>query len=330
MFRSARIKLTLYYLFIIMVISLLFSGVVYRGVTFEIERGVRRQAVRMMPFDEFFPNDIHEEIITEAKQRVALELVIINFCIFIVSGTAGYFLAGKTLKPIAEMVDEQKQFVADASHELRTPLTAIKTENEVALRDKKLDLKFARELIKSNLEEINNLKSLTDYFLTLSKYQDANTKLQNEVFDLSRALQEVINRLKPMARVKNIEFSTKLDSVKVRANKISIIELITILVDNAIKYSHENGEVKVEITHKNNTAILKVEDFGVGIKAEDIGLIFNRFYRADSSRTKNQAVGYGLGLSIAKSIADLNCGKIVVNSTFGKGSTFTFFLPSHA
>src|SRR3989344_8984947 len=161
MFHHARIKLTLWYLLIIMLVSGFFSVIVYRGFTKELGRGFRMQSMhssgpivyrdrfgyqRILPFviyQEDLPPEEYSEIVAFAKHRFALQLLIINGGILILAGTAGYFLAGKTLAPIEVMVEEQKRFVADASHELRTPLTSMKTETEVALRDKKLKLKDA-------------------------------------------------------------------------------------------------------------------------------------------------------------------------------------------
>src|SRR3989344_4768305 len=172
MFENARIKLTLWYLLIIMSVSGFFSFIVYRGFTKELGRGFHMQALRGAPqqriyvqekngffrilpfliYPEELPPEEFMEIINLAKRRFALQLLIINGGILLLAGTAGYFLAGKTLQPIENMVEEQKRFVADASHELRTPLTSMKTEVEVALRNKKLKNKDLRNLLGSNLD----------------------------------------------------------------------------------------------------------------------------------------------------------------------------------
>ncbi|MDP2874446.1 MAG: ATP-binding protein [bacterium] len=345
MFRSARLKLTAYYLLIIMTISVLFSVVVYRNLTVEIARGMRVQALRILARDESgsrqfifglpvplqpneLPPNFHVEAFEEAKKRVALELMFINLGILLVSGASGYFLAGKTLKPISEMVEEQRRFVADASHELRTPLTVMKTETEVLLRDKNLDLSQAKEQLTSNLEEIDKLKSLTDYFLTLSRYQNTEAKLPLETIDLAEVVGEACERLSALAKEKKIAIVQNLQRVKVKANRVSLGELVSILLDNALKYSHENGQVKVSVEAKKNQAMIKIEDSGIGIKSSDLPFVFNRFYRADSSRTKENVKGYGLGLAIAKSIVDLHQGKMTVESVVDKGSTFTVLLPA--
>lgn len=332
MFRSARLKLTAWYLLIIMVISLSFSLGIYELLTVELNRVERIHQLRVeRGLPEGLPSPrlllLDPNLIAEAKYHLFVNLALINALILLSSAAAGYFLAGRTLRPIAEMVDEQRRFVADASHELRTPLTAVKTETEVALRDKKLNKK-TKQLLASNLEEIDKLKSLTDYFLTLNKYQDKGSKFPLQVFSLVGVVEEAVNRVSVLAAKKKIKILKNLEDVRIKANKASIIEVVTILLDNAIKYSHSGSKIKIFLQTKRDGAVIKVQDFGIGIKPQDLPLIFNRFYRADSSRTKNVDKGYGLGLSIAKSIVDLHQGKIIVQSVVNKGSTFTVFLPN--
>lgn len=351
MFRQARIKLTVFYLLIIMTISIIFSLVVFQTLTMELVRSLRVQAWRMIPDEnigqikpnyqifprsELFggrlfrgepPESIHSEVLEEAKRRVAIRLMLLNLGILLFSGGAGYYLAGKTLKPIEEMLEEQKKFIADASHELRTPLSVLKTEIEVALRNKNLKLTEAKDQLLSNLEEVNKLKSLTDYFLRFSHYQDSNKNLPREKFDLSAVVKEAITNFQKMAKAKRVEIVSDLAAVEIRANKTSILELASVLIDNALKYSFENSKIIITLKPENKKAVLKVQDFGIGIKPDDLPHIFNRFYRADSSRTKEPVSGYGLGLSIAKSIVDMHSGKIKVESRENKGSTFTVILP---
>lgn len=340
MFHSARIKLTAWYLLIITLICVSFTAAIYQELTIElnhienmhrlrIERSLPNRGIPPINLDDDFSNSLFIDpgLVAETKMRLKIILAGIDILIIGTSAAAGYFLAGKTLKPISEMVEDQRRFVADASHELRTPLTAMKTEIEVTLRDKKMDAKSAKSLLASNLEEVDKLKSLTDYFLTLSKYQDTNNNLSWETFNLSQMAEEVCNRLQGLAEEKRIEIKKSLDNVSLEANKVSITELISILLDNAIKYSHPEGKVIVNVEEKRGVAQIRVEDFGMGISTTDLPHVFNRFYRADLSRTKNVIKGYGLGLSIAKNIADLHQGKIEVQSVINKGSVFTVTLP---
>ena len=158
MFHSARIKLTAWYLLIIMLISVSFSVAMYKVLTFELDRVERMQRLRIerrvpdmariIPPEQ--PFRIDPDLVAETKNRLQLILLVINLAILASSAVAGYFLAGKTLRPIEKAMEEQKRFVADASHEIRTPLTALKTSMEVALRDKKISLSEAKEVLKSN------------------------------------------------------------------------------------------------------------------------------------------------------------------------------------
>lgn len=307
-FNLARIKLTLTYLAIIMAISLFFSLNIY-GI---IDREIQRR-------DRIFHLAPPKELVDEIRSRIIDQLILINSGILLVSGISGYFLAGLTLKPIEEMVEEQKRFISDASHELRTPLTAIKIETEVALRDKKLDLKNAKKQLASNLEEIDKLKKLTDYILTLNKLQ--NNFLEN---------QEEIN-LKEIALQTIKRFGQKIkleaEEIKIKGNKESIEKLMAIFLDNAIKYTPKNKKIEMKIKEENGKAIIEIKDNGVGIKQSEIPHIFDRFYRADVSRSKNKIEGYGLGLAIAKEIIESYKGKIEIESVLGKGSVFRIQIP---
>ena len=348
MFQNARLKLTFWYLLIIMLVSGFFSLIVYRGFTKELGRGFHMQAIRgtperrlvvqerngffrILPFviypDEIPPEDV-AEIINLAKRRFATQLAIINGAILFLAGTAGYFLAGKTLHPIELMVSEQKRFVADASHELRTPLTSIKTEVEVALRDKKLSLKDAKNLLKSSLAEVEKMKYFSDDLLSLSRYEANGRDLQMEKVDLAEAVRQATERNMPQAKLKKIKINAELAEVIVIGNPQSLVELISILINNAVKYSNADTSLSISTRKNKKKAIIEIKDDGIGITEKEIPHIFDRFYRADASRSKKGSDGYGLGLSIAKSIVEVHKGEIKVRSVVGKGSIFTITIPS--
>src|SRR3989344_4714002 len=310
-FINARLKLTFWYVLIIMLVTSLFSAVIYKALTFEIGRGLRMQALRYVHREYIVSIEEDDNLFQEIKRRIIFNLILVNAGVLTVSGFAAYFLAGRTLAPIEAAMDEQKRFVADASHELRTPLTALKTEIEVFLRDKKLDLKESKKLLQSNLEEVDKMQSLSNYLLSFLKYEDGIKKLEFEEVDL--------------AQVAGIAIEKDLREVIVNGNSISLVELATILLDNAIKYSHNGSKIKVITEKIGKHGVVSVKDFGIGIKHSEIPFVFKRFYRADSSRSKDKVDGYGLGLSIAKSIADLHYAKITVESETGKGSLFKVF-----
>lgn len=299
MFKEARIKLTLYYLSIIMIISLFFSVIIYQGATFELSRIENRQRI-IRPNPAFI---IDPDIIRETKYRIFISLLTLNGIILIGSGLSGYFLAGKTLNPIQKMMDEQKEFVGNASHELRTPLASLKSQIEVALRAKKMTTKEYKNQLMSNLEDINQMARLSNYLLKLNKYQ--NIKIEFKKVDLSEV---VIKALGKRGAKLNLQHST------VMGDGDSLTELVSILIDNAIKYGN-NKEINLSLKNK----ILKITDHGMGIPENDLPHIFDRFYRGDKARSHD---GYGLGLSIAKQIADNHNAKIKVESKLGVGTTF--------
>lgn len=321
MFKTARLKLTLWYLLIIMFISIAFSGVIYRMVSVEIGRFARSPRFRIENVM------IGESMIAEAKSRVALSLLELNGIILLVSGTLGYILAGKTLTPIQKMMEEQKRFVSDASHELRTPLTALKSMLEVGLRDKKMTVKDARKLIKESIEESDKLNNLSSSLLELARLDGNGKKLNFEELRVSDVVTEAIKKIKPKSEKKNISIVKKTNGVKIKGNKEKIVELLLILLDNAVKYSSNNTKITIKAKEIRNQAIIKVIDHGIGIPPEDLPHIFERFYRSDSARSRQGEGGYGLGLAIAKKIVAEHSGKIIVKSVLNQGSEFKIILP---
>jgi len=330
MFTKARIKLTAWYLLIIMAISLSFSVIIYRVVTTEFQRrfdtierriNLREQNMQPLPPPASLGTDLQE-----TRDRVLLFLVYINGVILVLSAVAGYFLAGQTLKPIEKTLEEQKRFTADASHELKTPLTAMQTAIEVSLRDKKLTLASSKKLLKDQLGDVKTLTSLSNYLLTLSRIENQNT-LPKSRLNLKEILIESVEKIQPLAKAKSIKISKSLQEVYVSANSENLQKLFLVLLDNAVKYTPQKGKVAVSLKKDKKAAVIQVSDTGIGISSKDTPHIFERFYRADSSRTKSQTQGFGLGLSIAKQIVEHHRGLIRVTSTPSKGSTFTVRLP---
>jgi signal transduction histidine kinase len=325
MFRKARVKLTVWYLAIIMAISLSFSCVIYIDVNRELAHIQDFQRTRIEGIVRGFPAPVEVstgpdiEAIAESRARIILILGLINLSILVLSGLGGYFLAGLTLDPIKKMVDDQKEFVGNASHELRTPLTSLTTEIEVALRDKKITLSSAKELLASNLEEVKKMNNLSNYLLKLNKFENGNYQAEFKQVDISNIVLDAIDKMAPLAAMSKVKIIENLQSAKIRGNEESLTELAIILLDNAIKYSKKGGKIEVKVYHSS----LEITDHGIGISKDDLPHIFDRFYRVDSSRSKEKTDGYGLGLSIAKSIVDLHGARIKVESKMGKGSVFT-------
>lgn len=332
MFTSARIKLTSWYLIIIMVISLSFSVVIYTGVRNELQRRFQQIELRLnlnpvgLRANRGQALEALYEDYDEARAKVLLLLTYANSTILIFSALAGYYLAGKTLTPIESALEEQKRFVADASHELKTPLTALQTLIEVSLRDKKLRLKDAKQTLEDSLEEIEHLRTLSNDLLMLARSQNVSQPIEKSPVDVSEIVNDVIKHLNPLATKKKVKLMSSVKPVTIVSNSDHLQKLITILVDNALKYT-DKGSVWISSTTSRNYCTLSVKDTGIGISKMDLPHIYNRFFRADSARSKNGGDGFGLGLCLAKRITEDLDGKISVESTLGKGSTFTIKLP---
>lgn len=333
MFHSARLQLTTWYLLIIMVICGLFSIAIYTSIDHELGRFEHFQSFRLEQQEGdlslILPprlRDINAQMVKAARQRLLVTLGIIDLTILVVSGGAGYFLAGRTLKPIQNMVDEQHRFIADASHELRTPLTSLRSEIEVGLRNKKLSLEDVTLLLKSNLEEVIRLQTLSDDLLVLAQ-QQAPPQAAQSIIKIKECIRIAIKKLTPLAHAKHIMLHEKGVDAKILSVGSSLCELIVILLDNAVKYSPPQSTITITTRVANRTLTLRVKDAGIGIDKKNIPYIFDRFYRASKSRTKDDAPGYGLGLSIGKKIVEQHSGTIVVTSVPEKGTTFTVTLP---
>ena len=224
-------------------------------------------------------------------------------------------------------MEEQNRFISDASHELRTPLAALKTSTEVALRDNKMSASEARQILQENLEDIGSLEMLSEHLLHLAQYQRGRRALDFEDMDLAEAARKVNKKIRAVADKKNITIELDVANAQINADVLSIDELVLILLDNALKYTPEGGRVSLKVAPEGRNAILEVSDSGEGINPRDIPHIFDRFYRADRSRSKSRISGFGLGLPVAKRIAELHHGSIRASSKVGQGSTFTVRIP---
>lgn len=333
LFNSATIRMTLWYLAIIMTISIVFSAVLYQVSTREFNRQI---VIGTPPTAAFFlPNGFNEfqslrlATIDESRNNLKANLVVFNLIIFVAGGLLSYILARRTLQPIEQAVQAQNQFIADASHELRTPLTAIKTELEVALRDKDLTIKESRSLHESTLEEVERLKNLTNGLLRLARVEDKTLKESLGECNVEEIVKEAVLKVDSLAEQKEISIEAELQDAWAHGDKENLIELLIIILDNAIKYSPSNSRIKISVQPRRIQKIvaIKIKDEGFGIRQSDLPHIFNRFYRADSSRSKQNIFGYGLGLSIAKKIVEAHNGKIEVRSKAGSGTTFTISIP---
>lgn len=232
------------------------------------------------------------------------------------------YLTNKTIKPIKETFEKQKQFIANASHELKTPLTIIRTNTSLVLSNKSLSVESQSKWLNYINNQIERMSELLDEMLSLAKL-DTNRGLDEfVVFDLSKLLNNILLTFEAVIFENKIQLESNIEEdISIKGDKESIKKVVIILLDNAIKYTNKSGKIDVELKQEKNKIRLKVKNTGEGIKKEDINKIFERFYRVDSSRARETG-GYGLGLSIAKSIVESNNGKIYAESNIGKDTTF--------
>ncbi len=335
MFRSATLRLTLWYLAIVMAISLIFSGILYNETTRELNRGLRSESQTIYnkfpvfqgdPDINLGPNSYYRD----SSHRILIRLVGLNLIVFVLAGFSSYWLARRTLEPIEAAHARQKRFTSDVSHELRTPLTAIKMESEVALMNSKPVAKELRATLESNLEEVAKLENLINNLLRLSRLE-ADELQQNFVrLDSNKLFDGAMTKLGKKAETHTISLNIP-EKLEVLGDKDSLEQLIVILIDNALKYSPADSDISLRGKSDKDETIWLIEDHGVGIDPESLKHVFDRFYRADNSRNKaGDTEGYGLGLSIAQMIADVHNGSISITSQVGKGTTVSVHLPKPA
>lgn len=324
MFKTARLKLTGWYLLIILTVSIAFSVVIYRSASFELRRFAQAQQNRFERKAPPFPPLMNEELIDEANGRIKNSLIIINVSILFLSSLLGYYLSGKTLRPIQEMMDEQDRFISDASHELKTPITALRTSMEVSLRDKELVSNSARQFLVSNLADVIRLQKLTEGLLELSKPQP----LMHEKCLLGQIVDDAVKEVAPISAEKHIQINVRTSpSLVVEVEPVAIKRAIVALLDNAIKYSNPGREIAVSSTCNSKVVMLKIRDRGIGIAPGELENVTKRFYRSDKARNSK---GYGLGLPIAKSIIELHGGNMTIESKLNTGTTVIVALPFSA
>lgn len=334
-FKRTRVSLTATYLGIIMLLSLAFSWVVWQLSMENWSHDFGRQKEyleRQLPNSPVIDRLLAQRLkqIEDDELRLIGSLLIMNVMILGLGGLVSYLLALRALEPIEKAHLAQKRFTADASHELRTPLAVIQAENEVTLMNPKLTLKDAKLQLQSNIDEVGRLTALSESLLHLAQ-AEKNT-LQVQSVPLSKVIDTAWNSVKKEAKKKHIPLlreSKEQESVLVTVDQSALGEALSNIFENAIKYSPNEAKITVTVSREGSMAVLQIADNGPGIAADALPRIFDRFYRADSSRTTDggKMKGYGLGLSIAKNLIELQGGRVDVRSQEGKGTEFFVTIP---
>ena len=247
-------------------------------------------------------------------------IVIVMISFWLISIIASIYLARVSVKPLIDSMQKQKSFVENASHELRTPLAVLQNRLETLFRKPEATIMESSENIASSLEEVRNMRMLTTNLLNLARRDDGIkaeiADVEPEFFTTTFANYEIIadENEKTFVYENHINHNIKTDRTLLK-------QLMTILFDNAVKYTEEDGVIKFIVWSKDRSLYLRVSDNGPGINNEDKKKIFDRFYRVDKARTRQKG-GFGLGLSLAKQIADALKGTITVKDNRPKGTIF--------
>jgi signal transduction histidine kinase len=264
----------------------------------------------------------------EQEMALLTQIALIGGAIGVVLALAGsFFLAERALIPVRQAFIAQRNFVADASHELRTPLAVVQGTVERLQHRYGQDPERDRERIDDLAAESAQLTRLVSDLLTLARSDVGQLALVSEPLDLAAVVADTCRRVSVMAEQRGIALTwTSGRLAMVYGDPAWLTQLVSILLDNALSYTDWGGRVQVTLETESNGATVSVADTGIGIPAEDLSRIFDRFYRVDGARARSSG-GTGLGLAMAQTIAELHGGKVEVVSQVGVGSTFMIRLP---
>ena len=299
-------------------------------------------------------------------RNLSLSLLILLPLTVILTGLSGVFLVQLTLRPVDQMIETihqitaenlklrltipgsndeieslaktfnqmiarldeafttQRQFMEDISHELKTPLSVLKGELEVTLKRIRSAQEYETTL-HSSLEEVNHLVGMVENLLTLARFDAKTTTLQAVSLDLNLLIKDTVEAIQVLAVQKNITLQfNSAHTVDILADKHQLKRLILNILDNAIKYTPPGGKISIDLRQQKDSTDIDIIDSGIGIPEKELPFIFDRFYRVDKSRS---SIGFGLGLSIAQSIAMAHGGKIYAKANSPRGTIFTISLP---
>ena len=232
----------------------------------------------------------------------------------------------QTLARLEDAVQQMRQFTASISHELRTPLTALRGEAEVALMETRTPEGY-RRVLASQLEEFDKLTQMINRLLTLARAEGGEIHLATERVNVSALVSSLAAQMEPMVSWKNIQLDIGVDDdIFVNGDRGWLECAVLNLLDNAIKFTSEGGTVNISVTAKDEWVRIEFRDTGIGIPAEALPHVFERFFRAEPSRSK-EFEGAGLGLALVKWVVENHAGRVTVESEINNGSSFTIWLP---
>ncbi|MGE7884376.1 sensor histidine kinase [Bacillus sp. NPDC094077] len=273
---------------------------------------------------------ILRETTTEKEVLRTLFLILIMGCSIgsLCAIGIGFFLAGRALVPIQNSWEKQQQFVSDASHELRTPLAVIQSKTDVLFQSPSATIEEKAMDISTISKECRRLAKLVANLLLLARSDSNQIEMDKKTFGLDKLLEEIVDPYKEIASYQEKQMILKVEhDISFMGDRERIHQMMVILLDNAMKYTNEGGQIQIDCTHTSSSIRIRVKDNGIGVKEEDIPKLFDRFYQGDKARSTSE--GAGLGLSIANWIVERHYGKISVESKWGEGTCFEVIFPKN-
>lgn len=323
-FKTAVIRLTAYYTLGVFCILIVFSVAVYNLFSLEVERRIEIE----YEDDEYIPMlEVRTEpLLHEVTENLYNILVISDAVLLFFTIIISYVLARKTLAPLEEAYEREKQFVADAAHELRTPLSVLKAGAEVLLEKDRAREEY-RQFVVESQDEINRLITLSNNLLFLVRHTGGVARA-TQTFSLDEVCVQQCERLVAYATQKGVTVTHQVDApVTQVGNRDDMARLVLNLLKNAVDYNREGGSVRLTLLKAHREATLRISDTGIGIAPSDVPRIFERFFKADTARTQKSTTGSGLGLALVKEIADAHSGTLRVESKIGEGTTIELRVP---
>jgi two-component system sensor histidine kinase ResE len=278
-------------------------------------------------------NELFKKAVTEEKEQ-AIEIALQgrNWGIVMTPLYNGKMIRG-AVAVLRDMTEERrldklrKDFIANVSHELRTPIAMLQGYSEAIVDDVAATDEEKKELAKVIYDESLRMGRLVNDLLDLARMEAGHLTLHHEQVPLKPYIERIIHKFQALAKEKGVHLLVEMnDELIVSFDPDRIEQVLTNLIDNALRHTDEGGEVRVIVDTDEEVVRISVQDSGSGIPEEDLPFVFERFYKADKARTRGRS-GTGLGLAIAKNIVDAHKGTIAVHSKLGEGTTFTFTLP---
>lgn len=290
------------------------EGYEYRGIQFE-SQGLSIQLLLNV--------DAQINSLRELKRA----LIIAFFILSVIGLWISFILAKVTLKPIYRAYQKQAQFIQDASHEMRTPLAVIRGKIELIVRHSKDSIEMHYSEMAGIMSELSGLEKMNKDLLLLSK-EDMNHRLELHSIELNEWMQEIVNFYEEICTMHDLKlcYEPALLDCKLEWDEIKVKRCLSILLENAIKYSKHQGKVFINVLPQEKVIEIQIRDEGIGIKESELPYIFNRFYRSNEVRGSGKE-GSGIGLSLFQSLAFSMETKWKVESEYGKGSCFTMWIP---